>query len=117
IVELTNVAPDVGLFDFDDPHYQVAMLACLGVILVYYFLAEWIFGRTIGKAILGLRVTQLDGSKLSLKGALLRTLIRALDTENLLFAIAGMACILKTKRRQRLGDLAAGTVVLVDRGP
>lgn len=116
IVEVLNVAPDVGLFDFEDPHFQQAMLVCMAVIFLYYFLMEWLLGRTIGKWILGLRVARLDGSKLTLTAALLRTTIRLVDTENLLGVIAGSAALLSTKRKQRLGDLAARTVVVIDRG-
>jgi len=79
----------------------------LGTFFLYYFLMEYLLGRTIGKWILGLKVTEMDGSKLTLRGAFVRTLLRLFDSENLLGALVGIACLLKTKRRQRLGDLAA----------
>jgi len=117
VVEISNVAPDLSLLDFEDPNFPRVMLVCLGTFFLYYFLMEWLLGRTVGKWILGLKVTELDGSKLTLRGAFLRTLVRLFDSENALGALVGIACLLKTRRRQRLGDLAARTVVLVDRGP
>ncbi len=115
VVELSNVAPDLSLLDFEDPSFHRVVIVWLATFFLYYFLMEWQLGRTIGKWILGLRVTELDGSKLSLRGAFLRTLLRLFDSENLLGALVGIACLLKTRRRQRLGDLAARTVVVVDR--
>jgi len=117
LLELMNLSPDDSLLDAEDPRFRGAVTVSVGLIFLYYLLMEWRFGWTLGKRILGLRVADLDGSRLTLRGALLRTLIRLLDAESLPLAIAGAASILFTKRRQRLGDLAGRTVVLVDRGP
>jgi uncharacterized RDD family membrane protein YckC len=114
-VEISNVAPDLSLLDFEDPNFHRVVLVLLGTFFLYYFLMEWLLGWTVGKWILGLKVTELDGSKLTLRGAFLRTLLRLFDSENILGALVGIACLLKTRRRQRLGDLAARTVVVVDR--
>jgi uncharacterized RDD family membrane protein YckC len=117
VVEVLNIAPESSVLDLEDPRFQRTALVSMAVIFLYYFVMEWSFGGTIGKRILGLRVAELDGSKLTFRGAFLRTLLRLIDAESLPLAIAGTASILFTKRRQRLGDLAARTVVLVDRGP
>lgn len=117
VVELLNVAPESSVLDLEDPRFQMTALVSMAVIFLYYFAMEWGLGGTIGKRILGLRVAELDGSKVTFRGALLRTLLRLIDAESLPLAIAGSASILLTKRRQRLGDLAARTIVLVDRGP
>jgi uncharacterized RDD family membrane protein YckC len=117
IVEISNVAPDLSLLDFEDPHFHRLVMVWLATFFLYYFLMEWRLGWTVGKWILGLKVTELDGSRLTLRGAFLRTLLRLFDAENLLGALIGIACLLKTRRRQRLGDLAGRTVVVVDRGP
>jgi len=77
---------------------------------------EWAFGWTVGKRIVGLRVTELGGSRLSFRGALVRNLLRLVDC-NLYGMILGIALILKTKRRQRLGDLLGRTMVIQDLGP
>jgi uncharacterized RDD family membrane protein YckC len=108
------ILPDSGLFDLEDPKFREWMLVCLGISFLYYAVLEWIFGWTIGKRILGLKVTGADGGRLTLRGALLRSAVRLLDAEALPMALAGMASLLMTKRRQRLGDLVAGTIVVLD---
>jgi len=106
--------PEGGLLDFEDPNFQQVALVCLGQSFLYYFLMEWRWGWTIGKRIIGLRVTGADGSRLTLRGALVRTLIRMIDAESIPMVLVGTAAILLTKRRQRLGDLAARTIVVQD---
>ncbi len=108
------ILPDAGLFDLEDPKFREWALVCLGISFVYYAVLEWLFGWTIGKRILGLKVTGADGRRLTLRGALLRSAVRLLDAEALPMALAGMASLLMTKRRQRLGDLVARTIVVLD---
>jgi len=108
------ILPDADLFDLEDPRFRELVLVCLGMSFLYYAVLEWLFGWTIGKRILGLKVTGADGGRLTLRGALLRSVVRLLDSEALPMALAGMASLLITKRRQRLGDLLAGTIVVLD---
>lgn len=76
----------------------------------YAFGCEFLFGRTLGKRALGLVVVGEDGDRVSALSALVRAALWPVDAL-LLFLPA-----LLTDRRQRLGDLAAGTVVaMVDR--
>jgi RDD family len=73
-------------------------------------------GRTIGKAVMGLRVVTVEGAPVRFRHALVRAALGLVD----FYATSGGAavlCILATKRNQRLGDLAAGTLVLRDRVP
>jgi len=112
VVELLNVAPDGGLPDLEDPRMFHVAYVGLAVHFLYYFLMEWRLGWTVGKRIIGLKVSELDGSRLTLKGAFVRNLIRLFDVE--MIPIVGTAALLLTKRRQRLGDLAARTLVVQD---
>lgn len=113
-IELLNVAPDSGLPDLEDPRFLQVVLVSMAVHFLYYFLMEWLLGWTIGKRIIGLRVAEMDGSRLTLRGALLRSLVRLFDAEMPLGALLGTALLLTSKRRQRLGDMVARTIVVQD---
>lgn len=69
------------------------------------------FGRTPGKALLGLRVVTANGGAPSVGAATTRALMWLLDFL-WSFGLVGMALVTFTKRRQRLGDLMAGTMVV-----
>jgi uncharacterized RDD family membrane protein YckC len=71
-------------------------------------------GRTVGKAAMGLRVVTIEGAPIRFRHALVRGALGLIDFWFTLGA-AGVLCILMTKRNQRLGDLAAGTLVLRER--
>lgn len=107
----------VSVEDMEDPHYFTMLAIWAGIELVYRFTMEWALGWTIGKRILGIRVTSADGSRVTLRGALVRNLARIVDAQLPFGMILGAALMLRTRRRQRLGDLAAGTVVVLDRPP
>jgi uncharacterized RDD family membrane protein YckC len=67
-------------------------------------------GQTPGKRLLGLQVRYLDGSPCDLRAALVRTAFRFVDAFPGIYLIGGFA-IAGTRRRQRIGDQAAGTSV------
>lgn len=86
------------------------------VVFGYYVIFETLnHGRTPGKAIGGLRVVQSGGQPVGFMSSALRTIVRLADGFIILtfFLVpVGMVSILATKKNQRLGDLAAGTVVI-----
>jgi uncharacterized RDD family membrane protein YckC len=97
-----------------------------GLLLLLLFAAQWLyfavleawFGRTPGKAALGLRVVTTTGRPVGFRAAALRNVLRAADALPLdylagLLSIAGLASMAATQRFQRLGDLVAGTMVIV----
>jgi uncharacterized RDD family membrane protein YckC len=67
-------------------------------------------GQTPGKRLLGLEVRHLDGSPCDRRSAVIRNVFRFIDWFPGVYAIGGFA-IVGNKRRQRLGDQAAGTSV------
>ena len=81
----------------------------------YYGVAEALTGRTLGKRLLGLRVLADDGQTRPAAGKIfVRTLLRIVD--GIAFYAVALAVALATgERRQRIGDLAAGTVVVGER--
>jgi uncharacterized RDD family membrane protein YckC len=68
-------------------------------------------GQTIGKRVLGLRVMDERALKLRPSQVILRNLMRAVDFLPGFYALGGMVSFF-SPRGQRLGDLAAGTVVV-----
>jgi uncharacterized RDD family membrane protein YckC len=91
-------------------------VAALSTYLGYFFVMEWLCGATPGKFAWGLRVRQLSGDRCTAVQIAIRTLMRIVDDNIILCGSlpAGIA-ILATKRRQRFGDLLAGTVVILER--
>ncbi|MDX6628117.1 MAG: hypothetical protein QOH00_363 [Gaiellales bacterium] len=67
-------------------------------------------GQTPGKRLMGLEVRHLDGAPCDLRSAIIRNVFRFLDWFPGVYVIGGFA-IVSNKRRQRLGDQAAGTSV------
>ncbi|MEV8376478.1 RDD family protein [Kribbella sp. NPDC056861] len=67
-------------------------------------------GASVGMRIAGIQVIMLDGSKPPLKAFALRYLLMVVD--GMLWGLVGLVVVLRTPRRQRVGDLVAGTVVV-----
>jgi membrane protease YdiL (CAAX protease family) len=86
----------------------VIILAVLGLWFSYFVISERLWGQTLGKRALGIRVSPEAGRRLSWGRALLRNLVLAIDVVVAPFLIPLSA------RRQRLGDRLAHTVVLVN---
>lgn len=80
----------------------------------YHVVFEGSSGRTPGKRATGIEVVREDGRPCTYRAATVRTLARFLDVLPVGY-LAALVSMAVTKRRQRLGDLLAGTVV-VDRG-
>jgi uncharacterized RDD family membrane protein YckC len=97
-----------------------------GLMLLAWFLLDWIYpvvfeagrrGATPGKRLMGLRVVQDSGSPVTVGQAVVRNFLRFIDSMPLFTHAFGVASCLASRRFQRLGDLAAGTVVVYDRAP
>jgi len=88
-----------------------AFLVLFGYPVAMETLAD---GRTLGKMAAGIRVVTVEGAPVKFRHALLRALIAIIDV---FLSVGGIAVVsaLLTRRGQRLGDLAAGTMVIRDR--
>lgn len=114
-------------------------------IILYYPLLEYFFGgKTIGKGLLKIRVTNLEGKPASVSEITMRWLLRSIDVKiglivfiissffetlsvstDLIYSLGvlmaiplplvGLISIIVTKNNQRLGDFAAGTIVVNDK--
>jgi uncharacterized RDD family membrane protein YckC len=91
-----------------------------GLTLIGMFLLLWFYnvlfevlyhGATPGKRALGLRVMNVNGTPIGWSGSLLRNLIRFVDVLPGCYAF-GCVSVLLSDKFQRLGDLAAGTIVI-----
>lgn len=82
------------------------------VSIAYGIVLEWFWrGQTVGKRVLGLRVMDAHGLRLTFQQVVLRNLLRFADMLPLLYLVGGTAMLL-SRRNQRLGDFAANTVVV-----
>jgi uncharacterized RDD family membrane protein YckC len=90
-------------------------VAFLLLTFAYFVVTEMVWGQTLGKRLLGLRVVRDDGAKADTGPVLVRNLVRLIDWLPLLYVVGAITVFATGERRQRLGDLAAGTrVVPVD---
>lgn len=95
----------------------LALFLVLGFVVVFaYDVAFEVLasGRTPGKRWTGLRVVEEDGGRVGLRASSVRNVLRMLDGPVTGY-LAGSLAILLTRRNQRLGDLAAGTLVIRER--
>lgn len=91
-----------------------------GVLLIIVFLVLWLYpvifeltpgAATPGKRALGIQVMMANGLPLTPAGCLIRNLMRAVDMLPLFYGLAIVSMLLRRDAR-RLGDLAAGTLVV-----
>jgi len=95
----------------------VFAVAAFGVIFVYPLFFETLMsGRTPGKRFTGLRVIRMGGRPVGFVASAIRNVVRLADWLPAGYAI-GIVAIIASPRDQRLGDLAAGTVVVRERRP
>lgn len=88
------------------------VLLVFAIQLLYGMILEWFWGgKTIGKRLFSLRVIDDRGLRLRPSQIVLRNLMRSIDSLPAFYLIAGI-CAFFNRRCQRLGDLAAGTVVI-----
>jgi uncharacterized RDD family membrane protein YckC len=84
--------------------------------LAYFVLFEGFFGAIPAKEMFGLRVVRLDGSPVGFRRAIGRNLPRIIDFLPA-FYVAGARATRLSPLHQRIGDKAAGTIVVVARPP
>jgi uncharacterized RDD family membrane protein YckC len=91
-----------------------------GVLLIALFLVLWLYpvifeltpgAATPGKRVMGIQVMMANGLPLTPAGCLIRNLMRTVDMLPLLYGFAIVSMLLRRDAR-RLGDLAAGTLVV-----
>jgi uncharacterized RDD family membrane protein YckC len=77
----------------------------------YYVLMEGYLGQTLGKMLIGIKVVrEADGGVPGVKAAAIRTVLRIVD--GLFSYLVGFIAVLASAKNQRLGDMAAHTLVV-----
>lgn len=117
MIAVTAYAYTVTVFlqnsSFDGWTHAVILLYILAIylpVMAYTFLAEMLFnGQTLGKYIMRTRTVMADGSSPTMGALLLRYVCELID---IWFGCIGLVFITATRRHQRLGDMAAGTMVI-----
>ena len=77
---------------------------------LYHALLEGLFGATLGKKICGIRVLKADFTPCGIGAGFLRNLLRIVDS--FFYYLVGAVALAGTLKWQRIGDRAAGTVVV-----
>jgi uncharacterized RDD family membrane protein YckC len=89
-------------------------------VSIFWFVFQWFYfvifeliwdGQSIGKRLLQLRVIKQNGQPLTFTASIIRNLIRTIDFLPMLYGL-GLIVAFIHPRTRRLGDLAAGTIVV-----
>lgn len=106
----------LGIEDYS-AWWLALMIAILLLILFAIFNGYFIFfetiwnGQTPGKRFIKIRVVQENGSSVTFLKVFIRNIIRIIDSLPSAYAI-GIISVMISKKNQRLGDMAAGTIVI-----
>jgi uncharacterized RDD family membrane protein YckC len=113
-VLLVALAATIG--DFDPTggtfHFEGDPVQLFAPVFLYYFGFEAVRGQTVGKLLVGLQVIGTDWRRPSAGHVAVRTVLRAVDGLPVLYLVGFVVMCATGKRRLRLGDLAAKTMVL-----
>lgn len=96
------------------------LLAVMGLLAFAFFWGFYIFfellwnGQSPGKRLVGLRVIRKDGTPITLTESFVRNLVRLIDFLPAYYGVGVVAMFIDEQSR-RLGDMAAGTLVVRDR--
>lgn len=107
-----------GVFGSAGSWFMAFLILLLYGIVWGYFAAfeAWNGGRTLGKQALGIRVVMDTGQRVTTGAAVVRNLVRLLDCYfPFLPVLPAMLLMFLNKSNKRLGDMAAGTIVVRDR--
>jgi uncharacterized membrane protein SpoIIM required for sporulation/uncharacterized RDD family membrane protein YckC len=97
----------------------------LAIAIAAFFVLQWGYfilyeglrdGQTPGKRWMGIRVVQDGGYPVTIEGAAVRNLMRIIDAQPIPSCMVGGLSMTLHPQTKRLGDMAAGTVVVRDRG-
>lgn len=104
----------VGMLVFISSDFAIALWFIISFVVTidYSICLEWMWnGQTLGKRVLRLRVMDENGLNLHFGQIVVRNLLRFVDQLPFLYFVGGISTLLNA-RAQRLGDLAAGTIVV-----
>lgn len=82
----------------------------LGIGLAYFIVMEALWGATLGKKAMGLKVVKQSGEPIDWQASIVRNVMRIID--GFFFYLVAAIAVWISKSRQRLGDMAAHTIVV-----
>jgi uncharacterized RDD family membrane protein YckC len=108
---VSNKVLDNLLGEFWDTEYEWLNVLHILPFLLYHPLMEiFLNGQSLGKRALRIKVITMEGGQPSVSQYLIRWMFRLIDV--CLFLMPGFFSIILSQRSQRLGDMAAGTIVI-----
>jgi uncharacterized RDD family membrane protein YckC len=111
MVLLFGSISSVGFADWNGSLPVLPTLLYGVIVVLYYILLEGYLGQTVGKMLLGIKVVREDNGEVpGLGGATIRTLLRIVD--GLFSYLVAFISVLISGKNQRLGDMAAHTLVV-----
>lgn len=109
---ISFTAPLLVSSDSDDGFILVGLLYGVVALFAYPCVCETLWGTTIGKSMLGLRVVTEEGGPVRFRQAAIRSALQFADLLLVPIGVIGILSILAGRRDQRLGDRLAGTLVV-----
>lgn len=107
-----GIALQVLLLVSVDLAMALSLLSYFVISIGYGMICEWFWrGQTVGKKLFRLRVVDAEGFRLQIYQIVIRNLLRFVDMLPLFYLVGGVSCWLN-RRNQRLGDIAANTIVI-----
>lgn len=104
-----------GDYPKDSHWYFFVVLPASALYLLYHPVLEVLMsGRTPGKRMAGVRLVSRTGDIPGVGALLLRNVFRIVDSMPVAYVV-GLACVVFTAQHVRIGDLAAGTLLVHDR--
>ncbi|MFB9276593.1 RDD family protein [Cohnella cellulosilytica] len=101
----------------ENSDYAIAVLLLIGAAGTgaYYVGCEYFMGgQTVGKRAVGIRVVQMEGRNAGLLAVVIRNLFRLIDMLPVGYFL-GMIVVLSSSADRRIGDMVAGTIVVVEK--
>lgn len=93
--------------------FFLSFVGWVAAAVLYFSLLEGVWGRTLGKKLCGIRVLKEDFTRCTLAAGFVRNILRVVDSW--FYYLVAAVSVGATLKWQRLGDLAAGTVVIRSR--
>ncbi len=107
--------PDLGEFAGLPITMVIIVFSMTLLVLAYFVVFELIWnGQTPGKRVGGMRVIRAGGGAIDLAASAIRNILRLVDSLPIFYLFGGLFAFF-TRASQRIGDLAAGTIVVKER--
>lgn len=108
------VVEDNKVFTSGTTVFYLVLLPALAIYFLYHPVLELVMhGRTPGKRMAGIRIVAKDGSSASSGAILLRNVFRLIDSLPAFYVLGILVCLFN-KQHLRIGDMAAGTVLIYE---